>query len=486
MEIIGREKEIKALKSYARSGKPEFVVVYGRRRVGKTFLVRELFDNSFCFYCTGRNNEPADSEDEGGKAMQRQLNAFHAALNKYGKETYEACDNWFDSFLQLEHLVENSDVKGKKVIFIDEMPWLDTPKSGFLSAFEYFWNSFASARPDILLIACGSATSWIVKKLFENTGGLFNRVTKQLHLEPFSLKECEDFFGSRGIVLNRYQIVESYMVFGGIPFYLDLFDSAYGLPQNIDRLCFGREALLRNEYRSLFATLFKNAENHHRIVAALSKKTAGMARDELLKSTGLSNGGRFTEALDDLELSGFVRRYNGFGKKTKGAIYQLTDPFTLFYHKFLKSGNITDPDYWTNGYASGTQNAWRGYAFEQVCLAHEEQIRRALSIGGVVANMSAWRSSAAPENGKATDNAQIDLVIDRQDQVINLCEMKFSVREFEISKAYCEQLERKARAFSEETRTRKALHMTLVTTYGVKRNQYYHAVRSEVTMDDLF
>ncbi|MDR3304640.1 MAG: ATP-binding protein, partial [Clostridiales Family XIII bacterium] len=228
MNIIGREQEKHALTSYRESERPEFLVVYGRRRVGKTFLIKEFFENDFAFYCTGRT-------DEG---MTGQLQAFTAALGKYGGETYEAKDNWFDAFLQLEHLIERADVSGKKVIFIDEMPWLDTPKSGFLSAFEYFWNSFASSRPDILLIACGSATSWIAGKLFENTGGLFNRVTKRMYIKPFTLKECEAFFRDRGIVLNRYQIIESYMIFGGVPFYLDLFDKGYGLAQNVDMLCF--------------------------------------------------------------------------------------------------------------------------------------------------------------------------------------------------------------------------------------------------------
>jgi hypothetical protein len=477
MRIVGRKKEIHALRRYAKANRPEFLVVYGRRRVGKTFLIREFFDNDFCFYCTGRKN---DKPDEDSGAMRDQLVGFNDALNRYGGAGYELKDNWFDSFRQLEDLIEASDRQGRKVIFIDEMPWLDTRRSGFLSAFEHFWNSFASARPDIFLIVCGSATSWISKKLFNNTGGLFNRVTKQMYLKPFTLKECEEFFQDRGIVLNRYQIVESHMIFGGVPYYLDLFDSRYGLPQNVDALCFGDEALLRGEYERLYATLYGNYETHHMIVTALSGKAAGMTRGDLLAATGLANGGGFSDALDDLELCGFIRRYSGFGKKSKGAIFQLSDPYTLFYHRFLKDRSINDPHYWANGYGGGAHNAWRGYAFEQVCLAHEPQIRDALGISGISANSSAWRSSGEGSG------AQIDLVIDRRDQVINLCEMKFSVSEFEIDKAYSDSLSRKARAFASETKTKKALHTTFVTTYGVKRNSHYSAVQSEVVMDDLF
>ncbi|MDR1801267.1 MAG: ATP-binding protein [Lachnospiraceae bacterium] len=480
MRLIGRKYEIDIMQSYVESDKPEFVVVYGRRRVGKTYLIKEFFENDFCFYCTGRVNEY--EEEKPLEALKRQLSAFHEALEKFGKTDFEQKENWFDSFLQLEKLITDSPKQGKKVIFIDEMPWLDTPNSGFLSAFEYFWNSFACARSDILLIACGSATSWIVKKLFENTGGLFNRVTKRMHLKPFTLAETESYFKEKGIAMNRYQIIESYMVFGGIPYYLDLFEKKYGLAQNIDLLCFGDDALLKNEYRSLFATLFNNAENHHKIVLTLASKASGLTREEIAEEAKLLNNGHLTETLKDLELCGFIRKYRAFGKKGKGAVFQLIDPFALFYNKFLRTGEINDPDYWAKGYGGGTHNAWRGYAFEQVCLSHELQIRQALGIGGVVANISSWRRSSKVSG----EGAQIDLIIDRADGVINLCEIKFAVREFEITKEYCEKLEKKVLAFSNETKTNKALHTTLITTYGVKRNKYYYAVHSEVEMDSLF
>jgi hypothetical protein len=472
MEIIGREQEKRALRSYAESKKPEFLVLYGRRRTGKTFLIREFFKNDFCFYCTGRTEE----------TMRAQLGAFNEALNRYGKDSasYGNSTSWFDAFLELRSLIETDTRLGKKVIFIDEMPWLDTQSSGFLSAFEYFWNSFASSRPDILLIACGSATSWVVRKLFENTGGLFNRVTRRMYLKPFTLGECEEFYRDIGVVMNRYQMIESYMIFGGIPFYLDLFDKGYGFAQNVDMLCFGDGALLRNEYRSLYATLFKNYENHHAVVGALSKKAMGMTRDELLRATKLSNGGRFTQTLEDLELCGFIRKYHAFLKKSKGSIYQLADAFTLFYHRFMEGRSLNTSNFWVGGLNGGAHNAWSGYAFEQVCLAHDEQIKKALGIAGITSDMASWRS------GAGIRGAQVDLVIDRADQVINLCEMKYSLREFEIDKAYGERLETKVRAFAEETKTRKALHTTFVTTYGVKQNAYKSLVQSEVTMNDLF
>ncbi|MDR1764777.1 MAG: ATP-binding protein [Lachnospiraceae bacterium] len=498
MALIGREREIRDLEAYVGSGRPEFLALHGRRRVGKTFLIRSFFRNRFTFYCTGLF---------GGKKAD-QLRAWNAALNRFATDPFPLADNWFDAFLQLERCIGQDTGTARKVIFIDEMPWLDTHGSGFLTALEYFWNSFASARQEIFLIACGSAASWIVKKLFRNTGGLYNRVTRRMVLKPFTLRECEMFFHSRGVVMNRYQMLESYMVFGGIPFYMDMFLPEYGLAQNIDMLCFGENPRLAEEYGILFASLFGKDEHHRDVVNALSQKAVGLTRDEIIRRTGIPNGGRLTETLEGLEQCGLLRRYMAFGKKSRDALYQLNDHFTLFYHRFLKDGQNRDSDFWTHGFIGGAHRAWSGYAFEMVCLNHEEQIRRALGILGVSANIYSWHSTkptgthanepigpgdppepagapAHPQN-HTTHGAQVDMVIDRADQIINLCEMKYSLREFEIDAAYAKQLQDKLFAFAGETKTRKALHLTLITTYGLRRNPYSSGVSSQVTMKDLF
>jgi hypothetical protein len=300
-----------------------------------------------------------------------------------------------------------------------------------------------------------------------------------MYLKPFTLRETEAFFQDRHIAFNRYQMVESYMIFGGIPYYLDYFDGGYSLAQNVDMLCFGDAALLRNEYDSLYSTLFQDYENHHRIVEALSTKSMGMTRDELLAATGLGNGGGFSRILKELEQSGFIKTYKPFSKKSRGSLYQLVDSFTLFYHKFMKNEDKS-AHFWESNITDPSHSAWSGYAFEQVCFAHIDQIKEALKITVVASNISAWRSSAADKG------AQIDLIIDRRDQVINLCEIKFSIYEYTINKAYDRILREKQAAFSEETKTKKALHTTIITPYGVKHNEYWNSIQSEVTMEDLF
>jgi AAA+ ATPase superfamily predicted ATPase len=467
--IIGRAEQKAKLNSYIASDSSEFAVVYGRRRVGKTFLIREYFNNTFDFQMTGLANA----------GMKEQLINFHAAIQKYNPLVIPFANTWFDAFQQLIELLEHSKSK-RKIVFMDELPWLDTPKSGFLNAFEHFWNDWASARRDILLIVCGSATSWITGKLLNNKGGLHNRITRKMAISPFTLGECEDYLLSKNITLNRYQIVESYMIFGGIPYYLSLLEKGQSLAQNIDNLFFKESGELRNEFNNLYASLFKNHENYVKVVEALAKKAKGMSRDEILSLSKLSDGGSTTRILQELEECKFIRKYNALDKKTKDGLYQLTDFYTLFYFKFIQKNEYNDAHFWSTSVDSPHHRAWSGYAFEQVCLAHIDQIKRRLGISGVQCKTASWRSRTA-EPG-----AQIDLLIERKDQVINLCEMKYSTEEFSIDKSYSQTLRNKVSAFREETKTRKAIHITMVTTYGIKQNEYAGMIQNEVVMNDLF
>jgi len=468
--MIGREAEKADLIRFLESEKSEFVVVFGRRRVGKTYLIREYFNNRFAFYYTGMANTKT--------AIQ--LQSFNSSLHKYGKIPYPKVFNWLEAFEQLIHLLSNNKKKGKKVVFIDEMPWLDTPRSGFVQALEFFWSSWASAQKDILLIACGSASSWMMNKLIKNHGGLHNRVTQQIYLKPFNLRECEEYFQKNNIVFNRHQIVESYMIFGGIPYYLSLMKKQFSMAQNVDNMCFAEKGMLRNEFENLYASLFRKHENHVKIVATLSKKTKGMTRDEIIKNSRLPNGGGLTKTLEELELCGFIRKYKAFGKKERQSLFQLTDFFTLFYFNFMSDNKFNDEHYWTNFIENARHRAWSGYAFEQVCLAHLQQIKLKLGITGVLTNTASWRSS------ETVNGAQIDLLIDRNDKVINLCEMKYVQEQFVIDKKQDENLRNKRAAFKRETKTRKAVHLTMITTYGVKRNEYWGNIQSEVMMNDLF
>jgi len=469
--FVGRKKELAILRQAKESHKSEFIAVFGRRRVGKTCLVREAFNQDFTFYMTGVSHAN----------LHQQLNNFQRALRKYSPDDeHEVPGNWFSAFEQLEELATQKKAS-KKVIFLDELPWLDTAQSGFIQALDHFWNSFASARKDIILIVCGSAASWMINTLIHNKGGLHNRITHRIRLEPFSLAECEEYFKMRNGAYNKYQLVQLYMILGGIPFYMDHINVSMSAAQNINRLCFTPDGILSNEFTDLFASLFNKAEKHISVVEALSRKTKGLTRTEIINLTKLPNAGSTTRILQELEESGFIRKYRSFGKKEKSSLYQLCDFYSLFYIKFIRDNYILNENSWINGLNTPQQRSWSGYAFEQVCLAHLRQIKHTLGISGVQTISSSWIN---PGKNKKT---QIDLVIDRQDDVINICEMKFSVNPFAIDKAYHAELRNKLEAFRTTTGTRKSLFLTMITTFGVSRNEYsLDVVQNEVKMEHLF
>jgi AAA+ ATPase superfamily predicted ATPase len=468
--IVGRKKEIELLQRIVESEEPEFLAIYGRRRVGKTFLIKQFFNNNFTFYFSGSENS----------SMKIQLENFKIAFQNYFKVTISTPESWVIAFEMLRNKISRSRKRGRKVIFIDEMPWLATMGSNFIQAFEYWWNTYASSNPDILLIVCGSSTSWMINKIIKNRGGLHNRVTRQIQLQPFSLKECEELINKQKFVLERNQILSYYMIFGGIPSYWKQLDKSKGLPQNIDNLFFNINATLKDEFVEIYNSLFKHSEKYILLIIALGEKRMGLTRDEIIKYSNLPDGGSISRMLEELEQCGFIRYYYSFGKKQKDKIYQLVDLFSLFYLNFIRDKNNNDENYWTNNFGTPKHNTWQGYAFEQVCLWHIPQIKHKLGISGVTTNYSSWRS---------TDTeifAQIDLVIDRNDKVINLCEMKYSNDEYIINKEMNDSLRKKYASFINETKTRKTVHTTMVTTYGVKHNQYWGNIQSEVRMDDLF
>ena len=469
MAIIGRKAEMRELERYYNSERPELIIVYGRRRVGKTYLIKEYFGNSFAFYFTGSI----------GVKNTVNLANFDKAIREYGGEMKTASKDWSEAFGKLKALLQKSTIK-RKVVFIDEMPWLDARKSDFLAAFDYFWNSWASANPQVLFIGCGSATSWITKKIFQNRGGLHNRVTGRIYLAPFSIGECEEFFKSRNVEITRYQLAECYMIFGGIPYYLNLFEKGLSFSQNVDKLCFAEKAPLRYEFEELYMSLFNNPRCHIVIVEALAKKNCGLNRNEICKTGNLQANGHLTEALDELEQCDFIEKYIDFTREKNGAYYYLKDPFTLFYLRYMKDNHTKDEYFWTNYIDDGGHRAWSGYAFEQLCRIHIKQIKAKLGIFGVSTSTSSWRSKDADQG------AQIDLLICRKDGVINLCEMKYAKHPYEITKAEAALLERKKAVFIMETGTKYAIHITMITTFGLAKKGYCGMAQSEVRLDDLF
>lgn len=483
--LIGRENEIKKLNELYNSDSAELIAVYGRRRVGKTFLIDEVFAGKFAFRHAGLS--PIDDRYAGAskrKSRQKdQLTHFHRSLVLSGMAGAKVPATWLEAFYMLEDfLSKRDDGQGKLLIFFDEIQWLDTPRSGFMTGFEAFWNGWACQRHNVKVIVCGSSTSWILDKLVNNHGGLYGRVTYQIQLKPFTLYECEQFFRAKGAVMSRYDIVQSYMMVGGIPYYLKFFSKEYSLAQNIDAMFFAENAPLKDEFDRMFASLFVNPEVMKSIIAALSSKSMGLTRKELVQKTGIAESGELSKFLQALVSGAFIMKYCSFGSSKREELYKLSDPFCIFYLRFVKDNTGKRNVNWVNMADSQPVITWSGYAFENVCFHHISQIKSALGISGVSTSESLW----SKRGGADTAGTQIDLIIDRKDRVVNMCEIKFYNDEFAVSKEYHLTLTRRRNLLLEIIPKRSTVHNTLITTYGLKHNEYYGDFIRTVTMEDLF
>jgi hypothetical protein len=414
--------------------------------------------------------------------MKEQLFAFTSSLKDAGYTVKNRPSNWLEAFEELKDLIRQSSEK-RKIIFLDELSWMDTQKSNLMTALENFWNSFASARKDVVLIVCASATSWMLSKVVHNKGGLYNRLTEQINLRTFTLKECEEYVQAAGIVLSQNQILQYYMIFGGVPYYWGFLKKGLSLSQNIDNALFVENAPLAEEFKYLYASVFKKPEQYVKIIKALGSKKVGMTREEIAAAAGTSNSGDLTTKLEELESCGFIRKYYAFGMKKKSAIYQLIDCFTLFHFKFLQE-RPTDEHFWTNQINTPAVNIWMGLAFERVCMEHIHQIKKKLGIAGVLTEVNSWYCKANPDKG--IFGSQIDLLITRKDQVINLCEIKYSGSEYMLTEKVDRSIRNKISDFILSTGTKYAVHPTLITTYGLVENAYSDNIQSVITLEDLF
>lgn len=475
--MIGREKEIKELNKLYDRNRAELVAVYGRHRVGKTYLIDETFADRITFRHAGLS--PANEEAKG--LLRAQLDHFYNSLLLFGMEKNNKPNNWLDAFLLLEQFLQKKDDGSRQLVFLDELPWLDTPRSGFIRAFEGFWNNWGCHRKNLMVIVCGSANSWMMNSLINNHGGLYNRVTYEIKLAPFTLRECEAFFQANNIKFSKYDIAQSYMIFGGIPYYLGYFDGEYSLAQNVDRIIFAKNAKLKDEYDRLYQSVFINPDTEKAIVTFLATRNAGYTRKEITEKLGLSDGGRLSKNLNALIASDFVVKYVPFGMGKREEHYKVVDPFCLFYLHFIREINGGSESFWQENVTAQPVVTWRGLAFEHVCFNHIPQIMKALGISGVITSASAWSKREDDQKG-----TQIDLLLTRNDNVLNMCEIKYYGGKFTVKKDdYLTLLERQEILMGKVS-PKITIRGTLITTYGLTKSEYSGIFTNIITLDDLF
>ncbi len=475
--IIGRKQEIEELENLFNSDRPEFVAVYGRRRVGKTFLIKQALKDRFTFQHTGVS--PVDQEDEKSQ-LKTQLESFYYSMLSHGLEGFKQPKSWMEAFFQLTQLLQKLDTGQRMVIFIDELPWMDTPRSGFVSAFEGFWNGWCNGHDNVMLVVCGSATSWMLSNLSRSKGGLYGRVTCEIKLSPFTLKECEAYFEHENIELSRYDMVQSYMVFGGIPYYLSYFRKGFSFEQNTDMILFGDKPRLKDEFNRLFKAIFTNAEDCKKIIRHLATRNYGFTREEIASATGLPLGGGLSDTLKALAESDFIARYSPYGKGV-GEYYKLIDNFCLFWLKYVEP-NQEDAAFVNDNFTSDVMKGWRGVAFEQVCWQHVTQIKKALGIEGVKTSVSAWNV----KGDDAKSGVQVDMLIFRDDRIVNLCEMKFSGSDYTIDKEEEAKMLHRRDSLVETLSAKQKVHLTLITTFGLVNGKHSGKIQKVIVCDKFF
>ncbi|MBR4213967.1 MAG: ATP-binding protein [Bacteroidales bacterium] len=468
--LIGRKEYIDELEDIYKSNKSEFVAVYGRRRIGKTFLIDSVFESRMTFSLTAMANS----------TLKSQLLNFKIEMSRQFNRDFATSDNWLTALNQLATQIESLGNNAKKVLFFDEMPWLDTPKSDFLSAFEHFWNGWASKRDDIMLIACGSATSWIVNKLINNKGGLHNRVTHRIRVMPLPLADCNKILEQKEITCEKNDVISYYMALGGVPYYWTLIKKGLSVSQNIDYLFFNDISPLKDEFKLMYSSLFAHHEKYIKIIEILGTKAKGLTRKEIIEQSSQNSGGGLSVILNDLELCGFIKKNYPPDTIAKNVLYQLTDFYTLFYLHFLKNSHYAGNGAWSKMVNTPKLNTWAGLAFEQVCFANSQQILETLKIAGIKTSIYPWKSRTT------LGGAQIDMVIDRADNVVNICEIKFSTEKYIITADYADNIRNKAAIFRQETGTKKTIFLTMITTLGIVANKYSGMIQNQVVAEDLF
>jgi len=475
---IGRQQELAEFNRLYNSGNAEFVAVYGRRRVGKTYLINEALAGKITFHHAGLS--PVEGTKQNG--MKQQLQQFYYSLLMQGMPKSHCPKSWLEAFFMLETHLQAIDDGSRQVVFLDELPWMDTPRSGFVTALEGFWNGWASARHNLMLVVCGSSSSWILNNLINNHGGLYGRVTREIYLRPFTLAECEAFYTDKHIPFSRYDIVQSYMILGGIPYYMGYMEQNKSFAQNIDNLLFRDKAPLSDEYERLFRSIFVKPDATKRIIEVLATRHKGYTRTEISQKTGIPTSGDFSKLLQALVSSNFAEEYVPFGCSKRDVHYKLIDPFCWFYLRFVRNRTAYTEQFWQQHSEDASIVSWRGFAFELVCMNHIQAIKQALGIQGISTTQSAWTTSGDEQK----EGTQIDMLIERKDNVVNMCEMKFYSDEFTVDKAYHLTLMHRQEMLRPYLSRKQSIISTLITTFGLKQTGYWGDFPQVVTMDDLF
>ena len=460
--IIGRKDEEEHLLWRLSHDEGQFIAVYGRRGTGKTFFVEELLGERIDLTVTGIP----------GGSRKDELHNFSRELSARSGQKFPFTRSWMDAFRQLRSFIETRKEQESIIVFLDELQWMDTPKSRFLTMLGHFWNSYGNWVRNFRLIIASSDPGWMIQKVFGDPGELYGRIVCRLWLRPFTLRETEELLQRRGFHLDRRETLLAHMLTGGVPYFLTMLDPKESLAENTERLFFSPDAPLCAECESVLSSLSAVSEGSpgRRILELLAQNDRGLRIEEITKALKPEPEDIIQDALQGLEESGLTRVYGSFRKRKHGAVHCLSDSSLLFCLRFVRGCAGTPPRSRSD---AGERRTWMNAAFAISCLRHMNEIREAAGISRILVSICVWQPEGRPV-----------LVFDRGDRAVSICEIEYS--ESPLSAAEClPHLQRLMEQFRAETRTKKALKPVMIAPYGIDGITDGWEVQC-VTLDDLF
>ena len=493
--MIGRKKEIKLLNEICDLEESSLVAIYGRRRIGKTYLVNHMFKKyrQDCLFFEFTGAYDGDKRGQIDNFIDQVYEWF------YVEPSFEI-KSWSDAFRFLKRTIDKEikkrDSNEKVIVFLDEVPWIDrSNKGGFLSALGYFWNTWCEPRENVVLILCGSNSSWIRDKILKNArGSLYQRVTHQISMYPFDLKETKAYLlEQKGFMIDNKTVTDIYMIFGGVAKYLSFLNPNESSAENIDRVFFSIHGSMYREYDELFSSLFADKSDYYKsVIELLCTRRSGFSLSDISKAFNEKLGGKLRLAIAELEECGFIKGLSKYGNSVRGVNYMIVDPYILFHHKWIKGFSRNDiatlpNNYWLHKSSSQSYAVWSGYAFEIVVMVNIRLYLNAIGRLGFFSGVYHWQHMAKSEDEQG---AQIDMVVNYGNNIFDILECKYYNSEYVISKEYAKNIKNKLSMFKKYglySKQKSELRLVFLTSYGVKMNAEAHSLNiSRVCLDDLF
>jgi AAA+ ATPase superfamily predicted ATPase len=462
-QFIGRKVEIAQLTALIDLPRPSIAVIYGRRRVGKSELIRHVTQGKNVLSFEGLEGQP----------KHKQIKNFLFQLSAQSNIREKNISDWPDALILLRTLTQD----GQWIIILDEFQWMANYQNELVSVIKMIWEKYLSQNPDLTLILCGSIASFMKSKVLKSSA-LYGRTDYELNLHELNLSEISEFFPGKG----SDEVIDTAMLVGGIPKYLELISEYPSLYDALEPLAFSQDGFFKTEYDRLFASHFGKKPIFMKIIQTLATNPYGLTTGKLAKEMQVASGGTLCHQLDDLESAGFLHSIIPFDKPEGSKLrkYILMDAYVRFYHSIIRGSmkETTPPNTQFHAIMSSPRYAaWAGMAFEFLCMRHHKEISRILGFHGIPYTAGPFFQRKTLD----TPGVQIDLLFERSDKILVLCEMKYLLAS--VPGDIIDQVNRKVSALQEKYPGRTILKVLLTKTGSTetvaKKGYFFRIIRAD-------